>query len=184
MLIYNLSILDLIEPQHSSVERFLCVWFSLCFFQVLALTAVSVGVAVATVTIFSFIFSVLALQLYQSKLIKYCGLIFINKTAGALLRKQCVSIDFSSTTYYLSILLFVAFEISFAHVFDRLMWKTTPITLFFLAMLILSPQGVLYFGWNNNMCSNWWFRCTGFLLRQSGALALGSVSFLTVLFVA
>ncbi|CAN1165678.1 Serine/threonine/tyrosine-protein kinase HT1 [Linum perenne] len=60
-----------------------------------------------------------------------------------------------------------------------LMWKTTPITLIFLAALIpfFDPSGVLSYDWN---LSNTTLIITsalfGFLLQWSGALALGATS--------
>ncbi|CAB4262072.1 unnamed protein product [Prunus armeniaca] len=57
-----------------------------------------------------------------------------------------------------------------------LMWKTTPITLFFLVALIpwLDPPGALSFNWNfNNTLAILMSAILGFLLQWSGALALG-----------
>lgn len=59
------------------------------------------------------------------------------------------------------------------------MWKTTPITLFFLVMLMpsLDPPGVLSFNWNlYNSVIIGGSAILGFLLQWSGALALGYVS--------
>ncbi|XP_057980891.1 nucleotide-sugar uncharacterized transporter 2-like [Malania oleifera] len=60
-----------------------------------------------------------------------------------------------------------------------LMWKTTPITLFFLVILMrwLDPPGVLSFDWNfRNTSAILLSAVLGFLLQWSGALALGATS--------
>ncbi|KAE9602448.1 putative sugar phosphate transporter domain-containing protein [Lupinus albus] len=60
-----------------------------------------------------------------------------------------------------------------------LMWKTTPITLIFLAAMIpwLDPPGVFSFDWNlSNMFVILSSAILGFLLQWSGALALGATS--------
>ncbi|XP_027068422.2 nucleotide-sugar uncharacterized transporter 2-like [Coffea eugenioides] len=60
-----------------------------------------------------------------------------------------------------------------------LMWKTTPITLFFLLMMMpsLDPPGVLSFNWNfHNSAIIGGSAFLGFLLQWSGALALGATS--------
>ncbi|XP_073014758.1 nucleotide-sugar uncharacterized transporter 2-like isoform X3 [Primulina eburnea] len=60
-----------------------------------------------------------------------------------------------------------------------LMWKTTPITLFFLLMLMpsLDPPGVLSFDWSlHNSAAIGASAFLGFLLQWSGALALGATS--------
>ncbi|KAI4380583.1 hypothetical protein MLD38_006758 [Melastoma candidum] len=60
-----------------------------------------------------------------------------------------------------------------------LMWKTTPITLFFLVLLIpwLDPPGALSFNWSlNNTLAILISAFLGFLLQWSGALALGATS--------
>ncbi|KAM6552546.1 hypothetical protein CsatB_013308 [Cannabis sativa] len=60
-----------------------------------------------------------------------------------------------------------------------LMWKTTPITIFFLVTLMpwLDPPGVLSFNWDfNNTCAIMISALLGFLLQWSGALALGATS--------
>uniref|UniRef100_A0A2P2K123 Sugar phosphate transporter domain-containing protein n=2 Tax=Rhizophora mucronata TaxID=61149 RepID=A0A2P2K123_RHIMU len=59
------------------------------------------------------------------------------------------------------------------------MWKTTPITLFFLAALIpfLDPPGVFSYDWNFSNTSLILISAfLGFLLQWSGALALGATS--------
>ncbi|RDX83376.1 Nucleotide-sugar uncharacterized transporter 1, partial [Mucuna pruriens] len=60
-----------------------------------------------------------------------------------------------------------------------LMWKTTPITLIFLAAMLpcLDPPGVLSFDWNiSNTLVILTSAILGFLLQWSGALALGATS--------
>ncbi|XP_057982621.1 nucleotide-sugar uncharacterized transporter 2 isoform X1 [Malania oleifera] len=60
-----------------------------------------------------------------------------------------------------------------------LMWKTTPITIFFLLALMpwLDPPGVLSFKWDlNNSSAILVSAALGFLLQWSGALALGATS--------
>ncbi|GAB2224903.1 hypothetical protein Droror1_Dr00005682 [Drosera rotundifolia] len=63
-----------------------------------------------------------------------------------------------------------------------LMWKTTPITLFFLVMMMpwLDPPGAVSFDWNFNKTSAILISAIlGFLLQWSGALALGATSAVT-----
>ncbi|KAI4344485.1 hypothetical protein L6164_011706 [Bauhinia variegata] len=60
-----------------------------------------------------------------------------------------------------------------------LMWKTTPITLVFLAAMLpgLDPPGALSFDWNlANTLVIFASAILGFLLQWSGALALGATS--------
>ncbi|XP_020580372.1 uncharacterized membrane protein At1g06890-like isoform X2 [Phalaenopsis equestris] len=60
-----------------------------------------------------------------------------------------------------------------------LMWKTTPMTLFFLVVLMpwLDPPGALSFHWNfSNTLVIFLSAILGFLLQWSGALALGATS--------
>ncbi|XP_073010189.1 nucleotide-sugar uncharacterized transporter 2 [Typha latifolia] len=60
-----------------------------------------------------------------------------------------------------------------------LMWKTTPITIFFFMALmpLLDPPGILSFNWNlNNTAAIIISALFGFLLQWSGALALGATS--------
>ncbi|KAK8626377.1 hypothetical protein V6N13_134026 [Hibiscus sabdariffa] len=60
-----------------------------------------------------------------------------------------------------------------------LMWKTTPITIFFLVALMpwLDPPGVLLFKWDiHNVSAILVSALLGFLLQWSGALALGATS--------
>nr|XP_043622550.1 nucleotide-sugar uncharacterized transporter 2 [Erigeron canadensis] len=60
-----------------------------------------------------------------------------------------------------------------------LMWTTTPITVFFLVVMMpwLDPPGALSFKWNvNNSIAIFISALMGFLLQWSGALALGATS--------
>ncbi|KAF8779132.1 hypothetical protein HU200_002805 [Digitaria exilis] len=60
-----------------------------------------------------------------------------------------------------------------------LMWKTTPITIFFFIVLmpLLDPPGLLSFNWNfKNSSAIIISGLFGFLLQWSGALALGATS--------
>nr|GME16691.1 uncharacterized membrane protein At1g06890-like [Ipomoea batatas] len=60
-----------------------------------------------------------------------------------------------------------------------LMWKTTPVTIFFLLALMpwLDPPGALLFKWNaQNATFIFISAFLGFLLQWSGALALGATS--------
>ncbi|XP_020090283.1 uncharacterized membrane protein At1g06890 isoform X1 [Ananas comosus] len=60
-----------------------------------------------------------------------------------------------------------------------LMWKTTPITIFFFMALmpLLDPPGILSFNWDfNNTTAIIVSALFGFLLQWSGALALGATS--------
>ncbi|KAL6538496.1 hypothetical protein OROGR_012484 [Orobanche gracilis] len=60
-----------------------------------------------------------------------------------------------------------------------LMWKTTPVTIFFLVALMpwLDPPGVLSFKWDiRNSTAVIISALLGFLLQWSGALALGATS--------
>uniref|UniRef100_A0A0E0LAN4 Sugar phosphate transporter domain-containing protein n=1 Tax=Oryza punctata TaxID=4537 RepID=A0A0E0LAN4_ORYPU len=60
-----------------------------------------------------------------------------------------------------------------------LMWKTTPITVFFFLVLmpLLDPPGLLSFNWNfQNSSAIIISALFGFLLQWSGALALGATS--------
>ncbi|KAI9115798.1 hypothetical protein K1719_013467 [Acacia pycnantha] len=60
-----------------------------------------------------------------------------------------------------------------------LMWRTTPVTIFFLVPLmpLLDPPGVLSFNWDvNNTTAIMISALLGFLLQWSGALALGATS--------
>ncbi|KAG0448766.1 hypothetical protein HPP92_027668 [Vanilla planifolia] len=119
------------------------------FQKVLALTIVSIGVAVATVTDLEF-------QLFGA-LISLAWIIpsAINKILWSNLQQH------ESWTAL------------------ALMWKTTPMTLFFLVALMpwLDPPGVLSFNWNfANTFVIFLSAVLGFLLQWSGALALGATS--------
>ncbi|PNT76041.1 hypothetical protein BRADI_1g43250v3 [Brachypodium distachyon] len=60
-----------------------------------------------------------------------------------------------------------------------LMWKTTPITMFFFLILmpLMDPPGLLSFNWNfKNSSAIMISALLGFLLQWSGALALGATS--------
>ncbi|KAM1724474.1 hypothetical protein ACFX11_022916 [Malus domestica] len=118
------------------------------FSKVLALTVVSIGVAVATVTDLQF-------HLFGA-CIALAWIIpsAVNKILWSSLQQQ------ENWTAL------------------ALMWKTTPITLFFLVALIpwLDPPGALSFNWNfNNTLAILMSAILGFLLQWSGALALGYV---------
>ncbi|KAL6520577.1 hypothetical protein OROMI_032137 [Orobanche minor] len=117
--------------------------------KVLALTAVSVGVAVATVTDLQFHFFGACIAL------AWIVPSAVNKILWSNLQQQD---NWSALA---------------------LMWKTTPITLFFLVMLMpsLDPPGVLSFDWNlYNSATIGGSAILGFLLQWSGALALGATS--------
>ncbi|RVW76694.1 Nucleotide-sugar uncharacterized transporter 2 [Vitis vinifera] len=117
--------------------------------KVLALTVVSIGVAVATVTDLQFHFFGACIAL--AWIIPSA----VNKILWSNLQQQ------ENWTAL------------------ALMWKTTPITLFFLVTLMpwLDPPGILSFGWNlNNTLAILMSAVLGFLLQWSGALALGATS--------
>lgn len=117
--------------------------------KVLALTLVSIGVAVATVTDLQF-------HLFGA-CVALAWIIpsAVNKILWSRLQQQ-------ENWTALS-----------------LMWKTTPITLIFLAAMLpcLDPPGVLSFDWNlSNTLVIFGSAVLGFLLQWSGALALGATS--------
>ncbi|GFP97449.1 uncharacterized membrane protein at1g06890 [Phtheirospermum japonicum] len=117
--------------------------------KVLALTVVSVGVAVATVTDLQFHFFGACIA------VAWIVPSAVNKILWSNLQQQD---NWSAMA---------------------LMWKTTPITLFFLVMLMpsLDPPGVLSFNWNLYNCATiGGSAILGFLLQWSGALALGATS--------
>ncbi|KAL3819578.1 hypothetical protein ACJIZ3_005483 [Penstemon smallii] len=117
--------------------------------KVLALTVVSVGVAVATVTDLQFHFFGACVA------VAWIVPSAVNKILWSNLQQQ------DNWTAL------------------ALMWKTTPITLFFLVMLMpsLDPPGVLSFDWSFNNCATIGGSAVlGFLLQWSGALALGETS--------
>ncbi|RDX68498.1 Nucleotide-sugar uncharacterized transporter 1 [Mucuna pruriens] len=116
------------------------------FPKALALTAVSIGVAVATVTDLQF--HVFGACVALAWIVPSA----VNKILWSRLQQQ-------ENWTALS-----------------LMWKTTPITLIFLAAMLpcLDPPGVLSFDWNlSNSMVIFASAILGFLLQWSGALALG-----------
>ncbi|XP_010246387.1 PREDICTED: uncharacterized membrane protein At1g06890-like [Nelumbo nucifera] len=117
--------------------------------KVLALTVVSIGVAVATVTDLQF-------HLFGA-CVALAWIIpsAVNKILWSNLQQQ------ENWTAL------------------ALMWKTTPITLFFLVTLMpwLDPPGVLSFNWTSSSTVTILMSAVlGFLLQWSGALALGATS--------
>ncbi|XP_004148259.1 nucleotide-sugar uncharacterized transporter 2 isoform X1 [Cucumis sativus] len=122
---------------------------TISFKKVLALSVVSIGVAIATVTDLEF-------NLFGA-LIAIAWIIpsAINKILWSNLQQQ------ASWTAL------------------ALMWKTTPITIFFLLALMpwLDPPGVLSFKWDLGSSTAILISALlGFLLQWSGALALGATS--------
>ncbi|XP_022159126.1 nucleotide-sugar uncharacterized transporter 2-like [Momordica charantia] len=122
---------------------------TISFKKVLALFVVSVGVAVATVTDLEF-------NLFGA-LIAIAWIVpsAINKILWSNLQQK------ASWTAL------------------ALMWKTTPITIFFLLALMpwLDPPGVLLFNWDLSSSTAILISALlGFLLQWSGALALGATS--------
>ncbi|XP_027939435.1 nucleotide-sugar uncharacterized transporter 2 isoform X1 [Vigna unguiculata] len=122
---------------------------TISFKKVLALAVVSAGVAVATVTDLEF-------NLFGA-LIAIAWIIpsAINKILWSTLQQQ------GNWTAL------------------ALMWKTTPVTIFFLGALMpwIDPPGVLSFKWDvNNSTAVLVSALLGFLLQWSGALALGATS--------
>ncbi|KAM7477866.1 hypothetical protein LguiA_026079 [Lonicera macranthoides] len=119
------------------------------FQKVLALTVVSIGVAVATVTDLQFHFFGACIA------VAWIIPSAVNKILWSNLQQQ-------ESWNALA-----------------LMWKTTPITLFFLVMMMpsLDPPGVLSFNWSfYNTTIIGASAVLGFLLQWSGALALGETS--------
>ncbi|KAK4727258.1 hypothetical protein R3W88_032175 [Solanum pinnatisectum] len=119
------------------------------FHKVLALAVVSVGVAVATVTDLEFNFFGACIALAW---IVPSG---VNKILWSNLQQQ---------TNWTAL---------------ALMWRTTPVTIFFLVPLspLLDPPGVLSFKWDiHNTSAILISALLGFLLQWSGALALGATS--------
>ncbi|KAL1325887.1 hypothetical protein AAHE18_13G191100 [Arachis hypogaea] len=117
--------------------------------KAIALTVVSIGVAVATVTDLQFHFFGACVAL------AWIVPSAVNKILWSRLQQQ-------ENWTALS-----------------LMWKTTPITLIFLAAMMpcLDPPGVLSFDWNfGNTLVIFGSAILGFLLQWSGALALGATS--------
>ncbi|KAJ8750968.1 hypothetical protein K2173_016149 [Erythroxylum novogranatense] len=127
------------------------VWFKkrVSFCKVISLTAVSFGVAVATVTDLQF--SLFGACVALAWIIPSA----VNKILWSTLQQR------ENWTAL------------------ALMWKTTPITLFFLATLVpfLDPPGVLSYDWSfTNTMLILLSAFLGFLLQWSGALALGATS--------
>ncbi|KDP46643.1 hypothetical protein JCGZ_13599 [Jatropha curcas] len=127
------------------------IWFNkrVSFLKVISLTVVSIGVAVATVTDLQF--SLFGACVALAWIVPSA----VNKILWSTLQQR------ENWTAL------------------ALMWKTTPITLFFLASLIpfLDPPGVLSYHWNaNNALLIIVSAFLGFLLQWSGALALGATS--------
>ncbi|XP_057486189.1 nucleotide-sugar uncharacterized transporter 2-like [Actinidia eriantha] len=122
---------------------------TISFNKILALVVVSVGVAVATVTDLEF-------NLFGACIaIAWIIPSAINKILWSNLQQQ------GNWTAL------------------ALMWKTTPITIFFLVALVpwLDPPGVSSFEWNlKNSSAVIISAVLGFLLQWSGALALGATS--------
>ncbi|XP_043690917.1 nucleotide-sugar uncharacterized transporter 2 [Telopea speciosissima] len=119
------------------------------FNKVLALTVVSIGVAVATVTDLEF--NLFGACVALAWIIPSA----INKILWSNLQQK------GNWTAL------------------ALMWKTTPVTIFFLLALMpwLDPPGVLSFKWDFNSTSAITISAVlGFLLQWSGALALGATS--------
>lgn len=131
------------------LAEFIIIGKTISFHKVLALAVVSAGVAVATVTDLEF-------NLFGA-LIAIAWIIpsAINKILWSSLQQQ------GNWTAL------------------ALMWKTTPITVFFLGALMpwIDPPGVLSFKWDvNNSTAIMVSALLGFLLQWSGALALGATS--------
>ncbi|KAK4754926.1 hypothetical protein SAY87_008683 [Trapa incisa] len=122
------------------------------FLKVLALAVVSIGVAVATVTDLQF--NLFGACVALAWIIPSA----VNKILWSRMQQQ------ENWTAL------------------ALMWKTTPITLFFLVIMIpwLDPPGALSFNWSfNNTSAILLSALLGFLLQWSGALALGATSAIT-----
>ncbi|XP_042040576.1 nucleotide-sugar uncharacterized transporter 2 isoform X2 [Salvia splendens] len=122
---------------------------TISFSKVAALVVVSVGVAVATVTDLEF--NVFGACIAIAWIVPSA----INKILWSSLQQQ------GNWTAL------------------ALMWKTTPVTVFFLVTLMpwLDPPGVLSFKWDaTNITAIMISALLGFLLQWSGALALGATS--------
>lgn len=131
------------------IAEFVLFKKTVSFHKVLALTVVSVGVAVATVTDLEFNFLGACIALAW---IVPSG---VNKILWSNLQQQ---------TNWTAL---------------ALMWRTTPVTIFFLVALMpwLDPPGVLSFKWDiHNTTAILISALLGFLLQWSGALALGATS--------
>ncbi|XP_020111035.1 uncharacterized membrane protein At1g06890-like [Ananas comosus] len=131
------------------LSEFMFLKKTVSFQKALALSIVSIGVAVATVTDLEFQFFGACIAL------AWIVPSAINKILWSNLQQQ------DNWTAL------------------ALMWKTTPITLFFLVPLMpwLDPPGILSFSWNfYNSSAIFLSAFLGFLLQLSGALALGATS--------
>ncbi|CAI9088180.1 OLC1v1022436C1 [Oldenlandia corymbosa var. corymbosa] len=131
------------------IAEFILFRKTISFHKVLALAVVSIGVAVATVTDLEF-------NLFGAgAAIAWIIPSAINKILWSNLQQQ------SNWTAL------------------ALMWKTTPVTIFFLLALMpwMDPPGVLTFKWDvQNVTAILTSALLGFLLQWSGALALGATS--------
>ncbi|GAA0157777.1 secondary carrier transporter [Lithospermum erythrorhizon] len=128
------------------LAEFVCFRKKITFRKVFALTVVSVGVAVATVTDLQFHFFGACIA------VAWIIPSAVNKILWSNLQQK------DNWTAL------------------ALMWKTTPITLFFLVMMMpyLDPPGALSFDWSlYNSAIIGGSAVFGFLLQWSGALALG-----------
>lgn len=131
------------------LTEFILFGKTISYNKVMALAIVSVGVAVATVTDLEF--NVFGACIAIAWIVPSA----VNKILWSNLQQQ------SNWTAL------------------ALMWKTTPITIFFLLALMpwLDPPGVLSFQWNiSNSSAILVSAALGFLLQWSGALALGATS--------
>ncbi|OMO83780.1 hypothetical protein CCACVL1_11188 [Corchorus capsularis] len=131
------------------LAEFLLFRKTISFKKVLALAVVSGGVAVATVTDLEF--NIFGACIAIAWIIPSA----INKILWSNLQQQA---NWTALA---------------------LMWKTTPITIFFLVALMpwLDPPRVLLFHWDlNNSTAVLISALLGFLLQWSGALALGATS--------
>ena len=143
-------------------------------FQALALTVVSIGVAVATVTDLQFHFFGACVAL------AWIVPSAVNKILWSRLQQQE---NWTALAWVICLFILLAIYIPIflspcliCGLINRLMWKTTPITLIFLAAMLpcLDPPGVLSFDWNFiNTLVILTSAILGFLLQWSGALALG-----------
>ncbi|XP_074269449.1 nucleotide-sugar uncharacterized transporter 2-like [Silene latifolia] len=134
------------------VAEFVLLRKMVSFQKVLALTVVSIGVAVATVTDLQF-------HLFGACI----ALAWIIPSAVNKIMWSSMQQRDNWTAL-------------------ALMWKTTPITVFFLVAMMpwLDPPGVLSFNWDfMNTSAIFLSAILGFLLQWSGALALGATSAIT-----
>ncbi|KAL2495944.1 Nucleotide/sugar transporter family protein [Forsythia ovata] len=131
------------------IAEFVLFSKAISFIKVLTLAVVSLGVAVATVTDLEFNFFGACVA------VAWIFPSAINKILWSRLQQQGNWTALS------------------------LMWKTTPVTVFFLLALMpwLDPPGVMSFKWDvNNATAILISALLGFLLQWSGALALGATS--------